>query len=35
MSLTTEAVLDEFLDEDKALAYHLKQVDRIFERVFG
>jgi len=30
-----QAVLDEFLDEEKALAYHLKQVDAIFSRVFG
>ena len=29
-----QTVLDEFLDEEKALAYHLKQVDRIFARVF-
>ncbi len=26
--------LEAFLDEEKALAYHLKQVDTIFERVF-
>ena len=30
-----QAVLDAFLDEEKALAYHLKQVDAIFSRVFG
>ena len=31
----SQGVLDEFLDEEKALAYHLKGVDAIFRRVFG